>query len=245
MKPLRALIAGLAFAVGPFFLSGTAGQSLPDLVVDEAELVDHFTDLRNFQADDPATPEDETDCAVREGLVGGTGIRRLLRFPTVIVNRGDGPLHLGDLNELAQTRPDLVRFDPCHGHPHLLNFSEYRLWTPEAYRHRRQDAPVLVTRKVGWCVEDSQLYDIRGQRLTMNNDFNDPRWGTQTYQTCSFSGISPSWADIYGHSIEGQYIDITGLPSGQYVLEIVVNPVGVFQEAHYQNNDASIEVTIE
>ena len=40
-----------------------------------------------------------TDCAIPEGAVGGAGYRRLLRFDTVLMNRGDGDLVVGDRSD--------------------------------------------------------------------------------------------------------------------------------------------------
>src|SRR5215218_5367980 len=56
----------------------------PDLVVDpqrfvaQMEIVDRLFD--------------ENSCAIQEGVVGGTGYRRILRFDTVVMNSGDADL---------------------------------------------------------------------------------------------------------------------------------------------------------
>src|SRR5262245_2865147 len=39
------------------------------------------------------------DCAIAEEVVGGSGVRRLLRFDTVLMNRGDGDLVVGDRSD--------------------------------------------------------------------------------------------------------------------------------------------------
>ncbi|HEY6660776.1 MAG TPA: hypothetical protein VI031_06530, partial [Pyrinomonadaceae bacterium] len=63
----------------------------PDLVVDpqrfvaQMEIVDRFFD--------------EEGCAFQEGVVGGTGYRRILRFDTVVMNSGDGDLVVGDRSD--------------------------------------------------------------------------------------------------------------------------------------------------
>jgi len=43
---------------------------------------------------------------------------------------------------------------------------------------------------------------------------------------------------------DGQWIDVTGLQAGDYVLEIEVNAERFFQETDYSNNSASIRVTL-
>src|SRR5262245_62624101 len=56
----------------------------PDLAVDPQRFTAQMEIVDRLFA-----PE---DCAVAEGVVGGTGYRRLLRFDTVLMNRGDGDL---------------------------------------------------------------------------------------------------------------------------------------------------------
>ena len=55
-----------------------------------------------------------------------------------------------------------------------------------------------------------------------------------------FVGISVGWLDAYDAHIEGQYIDVTGLPSGRYVLTHTVNEDGSLAESDYSNNASSV-----
>ena len=59
-----------------------------------------------------------------------------------------------------------------------------------------------------------------------------------------FQGISAGWADVYDRSLDCQWIDITGVPSGRYVLQVEINPAHVIQENNYNNNTGQAEVTI-
>jgi hypothetical protein len=55
----------------------------------------------------------------------------------------------------------------------------------------------------------------------------------QTYTNCSqgdVQGIAVSWVDIYAWSLEGQNLDITGLPDGTYWVLITTNPSGAIAE---------------
>ena len=58
------------------------------------------------------------------------------------------------------------------------------------------------------------------------------------------TGISVGWADIYDTSVPGQYIDVTGLPPGQYTLEIEVNPERTLVESNYSNNIVTVPVQL-
>ena len=63
----------------------------PDLVVDPQRFVAQMEIVdRLFEPG---------DCAIAEGVVGAPGYRRLLRFDTVLMNRGDGDLVIGDRSD--------------------------------------------------------------------------------------------------------------------------------------------------
>ena len=57
-------------------------------------------------------------------------------------------------------------------------------------------------------------------------------------------GLSVCQTDFYPAFLDGQWIDVTGLQAGDYVLEIEVNAERFFQETDYSNNSASIRVTL-
>ena len=51
-----------------------------------------------------------------------------------------------------------------------------------------------------------------------------------------------NWADEYALTLDGQFIDITGVASGTYMLEVEVNAEHLFAEGSYTNNDAAVQV---
>jgi hypothetical protein len=57
-------------------------------------------------------------------------------------------------------------------------------------------------------------------------------------------GISVGWQNQHAAGKKGQMIDITGLPSGQYVLVHRVNPNGLISEASTSNDAASTRISI-
>lgn len=52
-------------------------------------------------------------------------------------------------------------------------------------------------------------------------DFN-PRRG--------FQGITSGWGDWYYKQLTGQWIDITGIPEGDYIARVTINAAGAFDE---------------
>jgi hypothetical protein len=159
-------------------------------------------------------------CAVVEGCVSGTGRRKLLRFDTTTPNYGPGEVFVGDPRNNAR-----AIFSSCHHHYHVQDYADYRLLDM---------AGNMVARghKQAFCLVDLwQVPGLGGSR--------DPK-----YVDCGFQGISAGWADIYNSGLDCQWIDITGVPSGRYILEVVVNPARMIQERDYSNNTARTEVVI-
>lgn len=150
---------------------------------------------------------DENTCAVQEGVVGGTGYRRLLRFDTVVINGGDGDLVVGDRSDPNNPYADWFYFATCHGHYHIRDFSVYELLTTD-------HTVVIAQQKGGFCMEDSFKYD--GGK---SNGFD-----------CAFQGITSGWGDWYYKQLTGQWIDITGIPEGDYIVRASVNISNTFNE---------------
>jgi hypothetical protein len=127
-----------------------------------------------------------------------------------------------------------------HRHWHLLGFERYEL---------RSDAGRALGRdhKTGFCLGDR--YDAHvSQRLP-----EEPARAVWT-QECGrgqtgrlriLEGISPGFGDDYVPLLEGQYIDVTGLAPGHYLLVHRVNPDRDIREESYANNAASVLLDLE
>ena len=173
------------------------------------------------------------DCALQEGSVFSAGKRTLMRFDVSTANAGAVDLFLGD----PALRPDLFTYSPCHRHYHFNGYASYELLDASG--------KTLVTgRKQAFCLEDFELYS--------------PTAGPAKY-TCGYQGISVGWADTYGSYLDGQWLDITGIPPGSYQLRVIINPYNVVgkkypgynaaaaaatRESDYGNNTATVPVTI-
>jgi len=136
---------------------------------------------------------------------------------------------------------------------------DYRLWTEVGWadwqrvKRGAKESPadllsihpelvqqMVAGNKAGFCFADVEPYR-HGKLVT---DFEDPIWSTQVYSGCDVMGLSPDWSDVYYAGIPMQFIDVTGLASGTYRLEVDFNPAWLLEESNYRNNDASAEVTI-
>jgi hypothetical protein len=190
------------------------------------------------------------------------GVRRLLTFSASAQNNGAGPLivrterrSVGSRTVFA--RQVVVRSDGRrvlagrslklryvtgggHSHFHLQDFMRYELRTVGGRTLRRD-------RKQGFCLGDR--YDGTGPTrlpgeparavFTGRCGLNRPDLRNITM------GISVGYGDDYPRRVEGQYIDITGLPSGRYVLVLRADPSGRLLDMHADNNVSSMLLRID
>ena len=161
------------------------------------------------------------DCSVAEGSVAAPGERRLLRFDAIVVNRGTRALVIGDpAHPLAPFSAGDFEFSPCHGHFHFREFADYEL--------RGATGGVAFGHKQAFCIRDSLAYGLA------------PSGGYD----CDFQGISPGWGDDYPSRLDGQWVDVTGIPPGDYVLVVTVNPAGRIRESGDAPNVVSVPVRL-
>jgi Lysyl oxidase/Chitobiase/beta-hexosaminidase C-terminal domain/Bacterial pre-peptidase C-terminal domain len=156
-------------------------------------------------------------CEIEEGTITA-GTKKLLRFTTQTRNIGTADLVLGN----PATSPSF-QYAPCHGHYHFNSFAQYRLLYAAGGVAR-------VGKKVGFCLMDIARIDGTANPSGRYN--------------CSNQGIQAGWADVYSSNLSGQWIDITGLPAGQYILEISMDPLNFIDELDETNNVTSVAVTI-
>ena len=153
-------------------------------------------------------------CEIEEGTITA-GTYKLLRFNTQTRNIGTADLVLGN-----PASSGMFQWGSCHGHYHFRSFAQYRLLDSTG-------AVVRNGKKVGFCLMD----------ITRINTAANP----SARYTCSSQGIQAGWADVYSSNLSGQWIDITGVPAGSYVLEIAMDPMNVIDET---NNTGRLNVNI-
>jgi hypothetical protein len=171
-------------------------------------------------------------CAIFEGCVGGSGKRKLLRFDVVTPNLGNADVVMGPPSE----SPELYEYSPCHKHYHLKNYALYELLnldgTPVLLNGQR-----VIGHKQAFCLLDSIKYD--------------PNAGPSKSFTCGNQGITAGWADLYNKELECQWIDVTDVPVGDYLLRVSVNAGRVVKEGtdgdgdiNYANNVQTVPVKV-
>lgn len=255
---LLAAIAVLMITGAPRFFASptTQAQTLqipcrdprgcPDLVPDQAKLAAQwFADFLQF---------DNDDCAVVEGC-NQAGARLLLRFTYNTANLGAGDLIIGD--PTAPENQPFYEVAECHRHLHFQEYADYRLWTLSGYSawqalraanpgalsstllqaNPAVAAQMLVGRKQGFCVIDLLPANTAGS--------GQLRPGQPKYVSCARNqGISNGYADEYIFLLDCQWIDVTDVRAGNYILELEANPERLFVESNYANNFAAVEVQV-
>lgn len=165
----------------------------------------------------------DDSCLLLEGCAGATGTRTILRFSLATPNVGSRDLVLG----VAANNPDVFHFSDCHGHYHFDEYASYEL--------RDADGVVASGHKQAFCLLD----------------FYSWAWPNEqgTY-TCANQGISRGFGDIYDADLPCQWIDVTGVPPGDYTLRVALNQprpdwaLPLLVERDYENNVIDVPVTL-
>jgi len=209
-------------------------RGCPDLVVDG----------NRFNATNRTENFSTTNCQVVEGMVQA-GTRRVMRFTFTTPNNGPGDLNVGAPSQ----HPDLFVFSSCHNHYHFRQYADYRLWTPSQFAtwdQLRTQNPTMLAKDV--LAAHPELTPVAGnkQGFCVIDIVNYTPLAPSHYGSCSNDqGISVGWADEYISSLDGQFIDVTNVVNGTYVLEAEVNAEHVFIETNYTNNRTSRSVTVQ
>lgn len=157
-------------------------------------------------------------CAAEEKCLSSTAyssetsdyeVRVLLRFPQRVKNQGTA--------DFMPNRPRHTwEWHSCHQHYHSMDeFSHYDLL--EASTGRK----VAEGHKASFCLEDTTC------------DFGHLKRYACTSHT---QGLSPGCYDTYNADIDCQWIDITDVQPGNYILKLQVNPKYLVLESDFTNN---------
>uniref|UniRef100_UPI00358F05DE protein-lysine 6-oxidase-like n=1 Tax=Myxine glutinosa TaxID=7769 RepID=UPI00358F05DE len=160
----------------------------------------------------------EENCLARTAYRPGASdfeVRILLRFPQKVKNQGTA--------DFLPTRPRSDwEWHACHQHYHSMDeFSHYNLL--EAATGRK----VADGHKASFCLEDT----------TCDYGFHK-RYAC----TAHTQGLSPGCYDTYNADIDCQWIDITDVRPGNYILRVSVNPNFKVRESDYTNNIVRCDV---
>ncbi|KAL4837156.1 hypothetical protein H8958_015625 [Nasalis larvatus] len=197
-------------SVGSVYRPNQNGRGLPDLVADpnyvQASTYVQRAHLYSLR------------CAAEEKCLASTAyapeatdydVRVLLRFPQRVKNQGTA--------DFLPNRPRHTwEWHSCHQHYHSMDeFSHYDLLDAATGKK------VAEGHKASFCLEDSTC------------DFGNLKRYACTSHT---QGLSPGCYDTYNADIDCQWIDITDVQPGNYILKVHVNPKYIVLESDFTNN---------
>jgi hypothetical protein len=210
-----------------------------------AVLVDSRTGFAQTELRPNLVPRPASELSVVQDASNG---HILLRFAAVNTNVGLGPVELraGGINGTGQEvyqrvyRSDGTFYDrlagtmtyhPQHNHFHFNNFALYTLTAVGDTSGSGQ-----TSEKTSFCVEDTTQIDLSLPGA--------PRSGVYTTCNPDVQGLSVGWGDRYGPNLDGQSIDITGDPEGDYDLTIETDPVNQLVETIESDNVSCIRLHV-
>ena len=142
---------------------------------------------------------------------------------------------------------------PGHNHFHVEDWVEFRLMQYNFTKKGKLKNKKLIAkgRKETYCLFDSGTCSERDGYCKVDNKIftekNLINYGLGTYAGCQshFQGLSVGGYDTYGMMFEGQYLNLPpNLASGDYYLEMEIDPLHYYQEKDHSNNTYSQKVTI-
>uniref|UniRef100_A0A3Q3X8G7 Lysyl oxidase homolog n=1 Tax=Mola mola TaxID=94237 RepID=A0A3Q3X8G7_MOLML len=161
----------------------------------------------------------EENCLSRSAYgpaVRDVDFRVLLRFPQKVKNQGT--------RDFLPVKPRYQwDWHSCHQHYHSMDaFSNYDLLDVVTGRK------VAEGHKASFCLEDTGC---------------DSGFRRRYACTSHTQGLSPGCHDIYAANIDCQWIDITDVPPGNYILKVTVNPNFHVLESDFTNNIVTCDIT--
>lgn len=179
------------------------------------------------------------------------GALKCLRFETAVANTGSGPLEVAYRVEPPATNAYQVihhaggttsdrfavasEFHPTHAHFHFKDFYVTRLWKLDDGGKTGRE-PVTSGSKSGFCPEDSGGSQRNYSCLT------DYRMGPAGPE--QVVGISAGAYDTYRVHLPDQYLEITNVTDGRYVLEIEIDPDDNVAESNERDNSVCVAIRI-
>jgi hypothetical protein len=172
--------------------------------------------------------------------------RRLLRFTATMTNLGAGPLIVRSTRTSTtspwRVRQIINRSDRTirsfttgatmeyggdgHDHWHVTRMVDADLWSPTRHAHGA---------KIGFCFFDTTAINLSLPRAPSSPVYRESGCARRTGLS-STMGISVGWGDRYQWTLPFQWVDITGLPNGDYRLRAMVDARNWFAETSNTNN---------
>jgi hypothetical protein len=190
-----------------------------------------------------------------------SGDRRLLRFDSIIENLGDGPLKVNGKRACPDcahmtTKQWIQRSDGSwrirktaalqrytdadhHQHWHVMGMERYEVFPLDGPFPNGE----VIGHKYGYCFFDGVHRDGSLPNASPTAKYSFFACGNPDSQVTRV-GLSVGWGDIYPWNFEGQFVDVTDVPAGEYLVCLSADPANDFVETRNGNNEAWAKITL-
>jgi hypothetical protein len=204
--------------------------------------------------------------------INENGAHDCLRFDQNLANIGEGALDIrfqvpsgvtptdGQLFPVSQriyksqggftdVAAGAVEWHAIHQHYHFEGFAQSKLWRTDNTGNRTGVDPVATGDKVSFCIADTNVNPAYwGLKSFSAQTYPAPTcldpYGQSNGNNLFKQGMSAGWSDEYNWFLPGQYVEVTGVPDGTYILDTTVDPASRLQEASKTNNCDSVLVRL-
>jgi hypothetical protein len=154
-----------------------------------------------------------------------------------------------------------VEFHQAHGHYHFRSFGLSSLWRvdqagvpmdSQPVRRGNKSRPIggqltRTGRKVSFCMADIGIVNW-ASNSTGPRTYNAPDCLAPASSDADFDyftqGITSGWMDVYDWYLPDQYMDVSGVPDGIYLLQTEADPDGLLVEADRSNNCGGVFIQL-
>ena len=187
------------------------------------------------------------------------GAQNCLRFDQIIANVGQAPLELrfaipkdpsdtsNDVFErvyssdksYADQIAGFWEWHETHHHYHYTSFASTALWHSDKHGDTVGTNPVRESEKVSFCIADIKI-DAWGKKGDGPRKYFAPDCLFPQDSDANFNyliqGLSNGWSDVYEWYLPDQYIEVSGVPDGYYLMVFCADPDSEIEEASETNN---------
>ncbi len=159
-------------------------------------------------------------------LAGENDTKRGVTVTKQIIKKTDGGNQVREVGEFV--------FHPAHDHWHVEKYTQFQLWRIDDQRQPTELA--ATTDKISFCIWDETAFEPNIPNAAK----------TAVFPRCrnNIQGASVGWGDSYSADTQGQELDITNVPDGQYLVKSIINVDRNIKESNYDNNEVKLYVMI-
>jgi hypothetical protein len=188
---------------------------------------------------------------LRGFTVENVGGQTRLRFTTIIINVGEGPFQVhghdktngeflvdqeiqnSDGSWTSRATDARMYFaGDGHNHWHLRDLESYEFESTSSSANRTGE-------KHGFCFFSNYEHDLSLPGAPSNPQYLPGQCG-KIDATQVTTGLDVGYGDRYTKNLPDQYINITGLPPGNYTLTATADAISEFAEACESNNSTTV-----